>query len=389
MGITSRNIVTLEKTSTSVKAQYGKCMNKIYKTFVCNFIIGIVFLSGFFLTACISQPPLKGGINIVIQKGYELELNFSTPINFYYSQTGDKVAGFIKKGIALGNDFVIPAGSRVEGIITEVKKPKNFGQDGAFHIDINEIVTPENISIPVYGSISTETSSKSEKVAEILSYDAALIAFGSLNGFIGSIQYGGIPLAIASHGISLLAGTGVGAGAGIIGSVARKGKIPTAITGQPMKVSLNTDLYILGDLPKIRDQKSEIRNQKNEYKGFRFFESVKKEDIDLTIKKINKNHSETYGDYITLDFVLKNNSKNIISLSDFALTDESSSEQIHPDLLLSGTEALKRVDSSHELTTSLSFIIREKEIKNYYLALIDPLDRGVIIKVALNKPENK
>lgn len=364
-------------------------MNKIYKTFICHIILGTVFLSGFFSTVSLSQPLLKGGINVAVQKGYELELNLSTPINFYYSQTGDKVAGFIKKDIDLGNDFVIPAGSRIEGIITEVKKPKRFGQDGAFYIDINEIVTPENVSIPVYGSISTETSSKSEKVAEILSYDAALIAYGGLNGFIGSIQYGGIPLAVASHGISLLAGTGIGAGAGVIGSIGRKGKIPTAITGQPIKVALNTDLYILGDLPKIDKEARKQRDKEKaaEYKGFRFFESVKEEDVDLTIKKITKNHSEAYGDYITLEFTLKNNSKNTISLSDFALTDESSSEQIHPDLFLSGTETLKRVDSSHELTTSLSFLIRKKEIKNYYLALIDPLDRGIIIKVALNKPE--
>ncbi len=389
MGITSKNIVTLEKTNTSVKVQYGKCMNKIYKTFIWHFILGIVFLAGLFPTVSFSQPLLKGGINVAVQKGYELELNLSTPINFYYSQTGDKVAGFIKKDIDLGNDFVIPAGSRVEGIITEVKRPKSFGQDGAFYIDINEIVTPENVSIPVYGSISTETSSKSEKVAEILSYDAALIAYGSFNGFIGSIQYGGIPLAVASHGISLLAGTGIGAGAGIIGSVVRKGKIPTAITGQPMKVALNTDLYILGDLPRIKKPKVETEEKAEKYKGFRFFESVKKEDVDLTIKNINRNHSETYGDYITLEFVLKNNSKNTISLSDFALTDESGSEQIHPDLFLSGTEALKRIDSSHELTTSLSFLVREKEIKIYYLALIDPLDSGIIIKVALNKPKNE
>ena len=252
-----------------------KCLHYIY-----IFAIAFVFISNSFVMKAYSQTLLKGGISAVIEKGKIIELNLSTPLNFYFSQEGDKVAGFINEDILIGDGSYIPKGSRIEGTITSVKAPKNFGRDGAFEIEFNELITPLGDRLPLFATVSTDTVKSYEKVADILSYDSALVAYGSVNGFIAGIQYGGIPLAIGSHGISLLASTGVGAGAGIIGSVRRKGKIPVVTNNINIPIVLKSNLYFFSELPKTvgADQVSaQAKNEAAEYKGFRFSPSVRKD----------------------------------------------------------------------------------------------------------------
>src|SRR3989338_6677259 len=100
-----------------------KCLHYIY-----IFAIAFVFISNSFVMKAYSQTLLKGGISAVIEKGKIIELNLSTPLNFYFSQEGDKVAGFINEDILIGDGSYIPKGSRIEGTITSVKAPKNFGR---------------------------------------------------------------------------------------------------------------------------------------------------------------------------------------------------------------------------------------------------------------------
>ncbi len=334
-----------------------------------------------------SLPVLKGGLTTVIQKGEIINVHLSTPLNFYFSQSGDKVACFTNEDIILGEKSYIPKGSRIEGIITNIKEPKGFGQNGSFEIRFNEIVTPENISIPISATVSSDIQSSSEKAAEILSYDTALIAYGTAHGLIAGVQYGGIPLAIASHGISLLAGAGIGAGAGIIGSAVRKGKLPTVITGSNTLLSLKSDLIVLGELPKIELSrglsKQAQKEEKEQFKGFRFFPRINKNEIKLSILKIQKEHSKTFGDYLVIEIKIKNDSQESISFTDIVLINNKDSNLLHADLFLTGTRALESIKPLDEKSTSLAFTINEKnkKLENYSLAIIDPLDGGEILRI--------
>ena len=355
-----------------------------YKQIFYIFTLIFIFTLGFSYSKVFSQNSplvLKGGITTVIQKGKIINVNLNTPINFYFSQIGDKVAFFINEDITIGENSYIPRGSRIEGIITNIKEPKGFGQNGAFEVSFNEIVTPKNITIPISATASTDTQKSSEKAAEILTYDAALIAYGTFNGFIAGVQYGGIPLAIASHGISLLAGAGIGSGAGLIGSAVRKGKIPTAQTGSSTPLVLKSDLYILGKLPKKEDRETE-RQKNTEYKGFRFFPAPNKDEIKLSIKKIKNEHSKTFGNYVLIEINIQNNSQKPISLTDFILINNKDSNSLHADLFLTGTKALLSIKPSEEMNTSLAFAAIQN-IENYSIAIVDPLDGTEILRVPL------
>lgn len=347
------------------------------KHFIVIFVLLYIFFISSFHIKVYSQTVLKGGIRTVVEHGQTIEINLSTPINYYYSQTGDNVAAYTTEDIFIGENTFIPKGSRLEGLITKIIKPKHFGQNGAFEIDFNEIVTEENIHIPIYASVTTDTSSRVEKIASILTYDSALVAYGTFHGALAGIQYGGIPLAITSHGISVLAGAGVGLGAGIAGSVARKGKVPNVLTQINIPVVLKSDLVLLGDLPSIKKEA-----QKEEYKGFRFFPQVKNEEIKIQINEIKKEHSNLYGNYIIVNFNLKNNSNKSVSFSDFILVDKNKNETLHSDLFLTGTEALKTIKPFEEANGSLTFLISGNK-DNYLLTVVDPLDGDKIVEIPL------
>lgn len=354
---------------------------RLKKSFIVIFVLLYIFISNSLDIKASSQTVLKGGISTVIEKGKLVEINLSTPVNFYYSQTGDNIAAYTTEDIFISDDVFIPKGSRLEGLVTNIKKPKRFGQNGAFEIDFSEIVTPDDLHIPIYASVTTDTASRLEKVADILTYDSALVAYGTFHGAVASIQYGGIPLAVTSHGISVLAGAGLGAGAGIAGSILRKGKIPSVLTHINVPVVLKSDLFVLGELPKIQEAEKQ-RSKEAEYKGFRFFPQARKEEIEIKINNIQKEHSKTYGNYILVNFHLKNNSRKNISFSDFVLVDKKKNETVHPDLFLTGTEALKAIKPFEEINGSLAFLISGNK-DNYLLTIVDPLDGEEIVSVLL------
>ncbi len=370
-----------------------KMMRKNKEGFVKNIccyavtIILYIYFLHFMYMPVFSQAVLKGGVTALIEKGQNIKISFNTPVNFYFSNVGDNVVVFLQEDTVVESKVYISKGSRVEGIISSINEPGVLGKDGSFEIEFNKIVTPDGISIPVVASCSTDTKTISEKVASIVSYDAALVAYGGAHGLIAGLQYGGIPLAVASHGISLLAGAGAGLGAGIIGSITRKGQIPTIANSSVTNIVLKSDLYILGELPQlIKNQKSEeIENKEKEYKGFRFFPETKSEDIELVINSIKKEHSKKYGDYVILEIKIKNNSNKSISLSDIVLQSNSTNETLHADIFLTGNEALRAIKQQEEVITSLTFLVKHNEVKEYYLALVDPLDQKEILRVSLRK----
>lgn len=344
------------------------------RIFIIALIIAFLICKGAY-----SQTVLKSGVRVIAKEGKQFTVSINSPLNFYYSLVGDDVWATINEDISFGDNTYIPKGSLLKGLVTNIKAPKRFGQSGSFEIDFKEIILPNKTSIPIQASVSTDVTSKEKKISEILTYDAALVAYGTFHGLFAGIQYGGIPLAIATHGISVLAGGGIGAGAGIVGSIKRKGKMPIVFTGIQTKLSLKSDFYILDDLPEKNILKT---TEENDYKGFRFNKAINKEDIEINLENVSEKKDKNYGRYLLIKITARNNSSIPISLSDFILKDESNLEFLNPDLLLSGLDALKTIKPSDGLTFSLGFLTSKKADK-YFLVLIDQLDKKEIVKIPL------
>jgi hypothetical protein len=331
-----------------------------------------------------SQLLLKGGIQTSVQKGSKLEIKLSAPLNFYFSAEGDKIQGLINEDIKVSDDLVIPRGSLISGYVKKIIEPKHFGKDGSFEVEFDEIITPHNISIPIQASTSTDTKSVSEKTADIVTYDSALIAYGTFNGALAGLQYGGIPLAVSSHGISVLAGASVGAGAGIVGSLIRKGKIPITTYGSTSSFLLKSNLYILGNQDELKAASGKRTAVIPEYKGFRFNPVVNKQQVEVNILSHSKLHDKKYGNYIEIKLNIKNNSNRSISISDFKLANikQAKKEYLNPDLFLTGLESLKTIKPGNELEAKVTYLIPSKK-ENYSIVLVDPLDMNEIVTIKL------
>lgn len=350
-------------------------------------IILIFFFTIFFslnVQVAKSNPILKGGISTVIKKGEELKINFSTPVDYSFSLPGDSVSVYLSEDVDLGNNTFIPKGSKLNGQLTKIVYPKRLGLDGYYEINLNELITPDNKRIPVYANISTNSQKNYEKAAKILTYDSALIAYGTVHGAIAGLQIGGIPLAISSYGISVLSGAGIGTTGGIIGSLIRKGDIQTTSSQEPVRITLNEDLHIFGDLTDFKNSKVVLsgENKEEQFRGFRFYESIKEEDIGIRVDSITKKKDKTYGRLLTLDLYIKNNSDKKLSLSNIVLIDKEI--PIYPDLIFSGINVLENIDPMGELSTTLTFLVKDFKA-NYRLALIDPLDSKKIVSIPIDK----
>lgn len=328
-----------------------------------------------------AQTLLKGGVSTYKFKDKNIKVDFKAPVNYYFSLPGDKVYATISEDIKISESFSIPKGSQFIGIISDIKDPQRFGIDGNAELQFNTIKLPNGEEISIQAKASTNNKSKSEQVAEILTYDSALIGLGSFHGALAGVQLGGISLAISSHGISVASGAAVGAACGIIGSMYRKGKIPTVSAIKASEIKFSSDVSVLGNHSFIHNELLTAEKKEDEYKGFRFSESLKTEDLKVTIKSVEKQKQKNYGIYSIITFDLKNNSNKKISLGHFILANER--EKVHPDVFLSGASAVKMINPNDELSVSLAYLV--KDPNKYNLVLVDLLDDTEIIKVSLDR----
>ncbi len=346
-------------------------------------IILLLLIYIFSLEKAFSQVLLKGKIETAIQKGNYIEVNLTTPLSFYFTSEEDKVFGYINEDIKVSEDFRIPRGSIISGTVKKIVEPKYFGRDGSFEIEFDEITISGQKTIPIQATVSSDSKSLSEKSADILTYDSALIAYGTFNGALAGLQYTGIPLAITSYGISVLAGAGIGTGAGIIGSLVRKGNIPYTSYGQTSKFLLKSNLYILGEQGgEISQLDSQASALSPNYKGFRFNKPIPQNEISIAVVNSKILHNKKLGKYIELEIDVENNTYKTISFSDLKLK-PSKHDFINPDLFLSGNEMLKSLRPKEKYKAKLSYLIQDKKDK-FNIVLIDPLDNIEVYSVPLN-----
>ena len=159
-----------------------------------------------------------------------------------------------------------------------------------------------------------------------------------------------------------------------------------------MPLKFKTNFSLLGDIPETKDIVYKKPPDEEEYKGFRFYPPLNKEDIKIELTNIKRDYSEVYGNYLILQFNLENKSERSISLSNIAVVGSDEPEVlIHPDVFLSGTESFKSIGPYEQIVTMLAFLTRGKklELDNYSLVVVDSLDKNEILKIPLSSLEVK
>ena len=170
-----------------------------------------------------AQPAAPPPVTVTLPAGTALAVTIPEAISSAAAQAGDRVTATLKNPVIAGDRVAFPAGSRVEGKISDVKSAKKGFKDtgGALSISFNRIVAPDGHSASIEAGFTRLATGSAGKKAGIIG--------GSAVG--GAIL--GKMLGKDAKGAALLGGA---IGTAVAGST--KGKEAVIEAGEEMTVNL-------------------------------------------------------------------------------------------------------------------------------------------------------
>jgi len=170
-----------------------------------------------------AQPAAPPPVVVTLAAGTALAVTISDAITSETAQPGDRVSATLKSPVISGDRVAFPAGSRVEGRITDVKSAKKGFKDtgGALSISFNRLVAPDGHSASIEAGFTRLATGSAGKKAGIIGGSAAGAAI--LGKMLGKDP----------KGAALLGGA---VGTAVAGST--KGKEAVIEAGEEMTVNL-------------------------------------------------------------------------------------------------------------------------------------------------------
>lgn len=180
---------------------------------------------------CTAAPPTYAQPQQVLQ-GTQIQLTLLSGISTSVAKEGDPFVAVVGQPVMLGNQLLIPAGTRVNGVIGTIQRPKNFSLfRGQAYMNLNfKTMEVDSRLIPIEMSIlgflqprpgkdpkrrNDLKITEGEVVQEKHDYkgDAIGMAIGGGGGSLVGLVFSNV-----------MRGFGIGMAAGAIYVVARKGK---------------------------------------------------------------------------------------------------------------------------------------------------------------------
>jgi hypothetical protein len=180
---------------------------------------------------CTATPLTYAEPRQVLQ-GTEIHLTLLTPISSSHSREGDPFIAVLAQPVALDSLILLPAGTRVNGVIGTIQKAKAFsifrGQaymNLAFKtIEIDSRLVPVQMSILAVGEPRVDSYSKPRKDMKITEGEVLEEKHDYKGDAIGMAAGGGGGSLVGLIFSNVGRGLGIGFAAGAVYVVARKGK---------------------------------------------------------------------------------------------------------------------------------------------------------------------
>lgn len=164
------------------------------------------------------------------------------------ARVGDKFIATVMVPVYVNGRTVIPAGSIVEGRVTQVTPAKRANRSGMIGIDFDDLVFPDGSRVGMVASLTSDDpvtrrriDDESRVSAEGNHRTAVFIGGG---GAIGAVLGG-----ISGGGGGAVLGGIIGAGAGVAGVLLSKGEEAQVPSGTPFGVQLKQPLIIREGAP--------------------------------------------------------------------------------------------------------------------------------------------
>jgi hypothetical protein len=172
-----------------------------------------------------------------------VSVQMNTTLSSRTARVGDKFIATVTVPVYANGQTVIPAGSIVEGRVTQVTPAKRMNRSGTIGIDFDDIVFPNGSRVGLVGSLTSadpETRRHIDDESRVSgrgnNRPAVFIGGG---GAIGAVLGG-----IAGGGKGAVLGGVAGAGAGVAGVLLAKGEEAQVPAGTPFGVQLKQSLTI-------------------------------------------------------------------------------------------------------------------------------------------------
>jgi hypothetical protein len=329
--------------------------------------------SGKLLEGRVSQTgkpsPLLYGHLETIPPGTKVDLTIMGNLNSELSQKGDEILARVGCDIGNGQHVLLPGGWYMHGLVTEVEGQRRLGRDGYVEVEFDKLVSPDgDIELPFKAKVSTKDG-QLKAVAKTALIDSGYISVGAIGGSLLSVQLTGIPVAIATHGISVGVGAAVGGTLGAVGALKRKGSIRSFFPGDQMKLVTAEAITLPGFDPKLLPSAKV---------------SKVNPEINLWVTKATFG-KDPLGDklsrLLSLDVTIHNDTSKEYSFFDLAvLSDHNQRYFPHPAYLQLGR---KRVLPHSRTTTHITFSVDNPKYK-YWLVLLDRSKREEIARTQVN-----
>lgn len=122
-----------------------------------------------------SRPQEPQAVSVTIPAGTSLAVAFGEMVTSATAQVGDNVTATLKSPVIAGDRVAFPAGSRVQGQVSDVKPAKKGFKDtgGALSVTFNRIVAPDGHSASIAAGFTKVAEGSGGKKAAIIGGSAA------------------------------------------------------------------------------------------------------------------------------------------------------------------------------------------------------------------------
>ncbi len=159
------------------------------------------------------------------------------------AHVGDKFTATVTVPVYVNGRAVIPAGSIVEGRVTQVTPAKRMNRSGTIGIDFDDLLFPNGTRVGLVGSLTSDDPETRRRIDD----ESRVSAEGNKRPSVfigGGAAIGAVLGGIAGGGEGAVLGGVAGAGAGVAGVLLSKGEEAQVPSGTPFGVQIKQALIV-------------------------------------------------------------------------------------------------------------------------------------------------
>lgn len=189
------------------------------------------------------QPPPAGDRSWTIPADTVISVQMNGTLSSGTARVGDKFTATVTVPVYVSGETVIPAGSVIEGRVTQVTPAKRMLRSGTIGLDFDDLVLPDGSSINLVGSLTSQDPATRRRIDDESRVSGAsnkkTAVFVGGGGAIGAVLGG-----VAGGGKGAVLGGVAGAAAGGAAVLLSKGEEAQVPSGTPFGVQLKQSLTI-------------------------------------------------------------------------------------------------------------------------------------------------